>query len=66
LIASNSMSVVGPRPEVEHYVNMFTEEEKAIFSVRPGITAFDTLWNPYSQEVLILKRPTWKKSVSQN
>ena len=40
------MSIVGPRPEVEHYVNMFTDEEKVILDVHPGITDWATLWNP--------------------
>ncbi len=39
------MSLVGPRPEVPYYVNMFTEEEKAILTVRPGITDWASLWN---------------------
>jgi lipopolysaccharide/colanic/teichoic acid biosynthesis glycosyltransferase len=39
------MSLVGPRPEVKHYVDMFTEEEKAILNVRPGITDWASLWN---------------------
>lgn len=32
------MSLVGPRPEVQKFVDQYTEEEKAILSVRPGIT----------------------------
>lgn len=32
------MSLVGPRPEVQKFVNMYTEEEKKILTVRPGIT----------------------------
>ena len=39
------MSLVGPRPEVQQYVDLFTEEEKAILSVRPGITDWASLWN---------------------
>ena len=31
------MSLVGPRPEVQKFVDMYTEEEK-LFTVRPGIT----------------------------
>lgn len=44
-VLKGDMSFVGPRPEVQHYANMFTEEEKAILSVRPGITDWATLWN---------------------
>ena len=32
------MSVVGPRPEVRHYVNYWTPEQMHILDVRPGIT----------------------------
>ena len=39
------MSVVGPRPEVPFYVNMFTEEDRQILAVRPGITDWASLWN---------------------
>ena len=46
------MSFVGPRPEVQHYVDMFTDEEKAILSVRPGITNWASLWNPDEGKIL--------------
>lgn len=32
------MSFVGPRPEVQKFVDLYTEEEQAILTVRPGIT----------------------------
>lgn len=32
------MSLVGPRPEVQKFVDMYTEEEKQILNLRPGIT----------------------------
>lgn len=32
------MSLVGPRPEVRHYVNYWTAEQMRILDVRPGIT----------------------------
>ena len=31
------MSLVGPRPEVRHYVNYWTEEQMHVLDVRPGI-----------------------------
>lgn len=46
------MSFVGPRPEVPFYTDMYSEGEKAILSVRPGITDFATLWNSNEGEVL--------------
>lgn len=32
------MSIVGPRPEVQKFVDMYTEEEKIILTIHPGIT----------------------------
>lgn len=32
------MSLVGPRPEVRHYVKYWTEEQLNVLNVRPGIT----------------------------
>jgi lipopolysaccharide/colanic/teichoic acid biosynthesis glycosyltransferase len=37
------MSLVGPRPEVQKFVDMYTEEEKAILTVRPGITDWSSI-----------------------
>ncbi len=39
------MSLVGPRPEVQEYVQMFTKEERAILRVRPGITDWASIWD---------------------
>ena len=43
-VLKGEMSIVGPRPEVPQYVAMFTEEQRAILSTRPGITDWATLW----------------------
>jgi lipopolysaccharide/colanic/teichoic acid biosynthesis glycosyltransferase len=51
-VLKGEMSVVGPRPEVPFYVNMFTEEEKAILNVRPGITDWASIWNPDEGAIL--------------
>ena len=51
-VLRGEMSLVGPRPEVQHYVDMFTEEEKAILNVRPGITDWASLWNPNEGAIL--------------
>ena len=37
-VLSGDMSLVGPRPEVRHYVNYWTEEQMHVLDVRPGIT----------------------------
>lgn len=37
------MSVVGPRPEVQEYVDLYTEEQRKILLVKPGITDYASL-----------------------
>jgi lipopolysaccharide/colanic/teichoic acid biosynthesis glycosyltransferase len=37
-VLRGEMSLVGPRPEVSHYVDMFRRDYEEILSVRPGIT----------------------------
>ena len=46
------MSLVGPRPEVQKYVNLYSPEEKAILEVRPGITDWASIWNSNEAAVL--------------
>ncbi len=51
-VLKGEMSLVGPRPEVPMYVNMFNKEEEAILSVRPGMTDYASLWNFHEGELL--------------
>lgn len=37
------MSLVGPRPEVRRYVDMYTPEQMRVLSVRPGITSLASI-----------------------
>jgi lipopolysaccharide/colanic/teichoic acid biosynthesis glycosyltransferase len=37
------MSLVGPRPEVQRFVDRYTPEEKLILTVRPGITDWSSI-----------------------
>lgn len=46
------MSLVGPRPEVKKFTDLYTEEERAILNVRPGITDWASLWNSNEGGVL--------------
>jgi lipopolysaccharide/colanic/teichoic acid biosynthesis glycosyltransferase len=46
------MSLVGARPEVKKYVDMYTQEEKAILELRPGITDWASIWNSNEAAVL--------------
>jgi lipopolysaccharide/colanic/teichoic acid biosynthesis glycosyltransferase len=47
-ILKGDMSLVGPRPEVEKYVQLFRPEYERLLTVRPGITDFASL--RYSEE----------------
>lgn len=44
-VLKGEMSFVGPRPEVQHYVDMFKGEETSILRIRPGITDWASIWN---------------------
>ncbi|MCA8997332.1 MAG: sugar transferase [Planctomycetaceae bacterium] len=47
-----TMSFVGPRPEVQKFVDMYTDEEKIILNMRPGITDWASIWNSDEGHVL--------------
>lgn len=51
-VLAGDMSLVGPRPEVQKYVSLYSPEEKAILSVRPGITDWASIWNSNEAAVL--------------
>jgi len=37
-VLKGEMSIVGPRPEVRKYVELYNDEQKKVLSVKPGIT----------------------------
>ena len=43
-ILQGQMSFVGPRPQVKKYTDLYNEKEKAILSVKPGLTDFASLY----------------------
>ena len=46
------MSLVGPRPEVRKYVDLYSEEQKKVLSVRPGITDYASIEYADENELL--------------
>ena len=42
-VLKGDMSLVGPRPEVRKYVELYTDEQRKILSVRPGITDYASI-----------------------
>ena len=46
------MSLVGPRPEVRKYVELYTDEQQKVLSVKPGITDYASIEYMDENEVL--------------
>lgn len=46
------MSLVGPRPEVRRYVDMYTPEQMRVLDVRPGITSLASIRYRNENEIL--------------
>ncbi|MGB1103967.1 MAG: sugar transferase [Crocinitomicaceae bacterium] len=42
-IIKGEMSVVGPRPEVPKYVNLYNEQQREVLTVLPGLTDYASL-----------------------
>ena len=42
-VLKGEMSVVGPRPEVQEYVDLYTDEQRTILNVKPGISDYASI-----------------------
>ena len=42
-VLKGDMSLVGPRPEVRKYVDLYTDEQRRVLSVCPGITDYASM-----------------------
>ncbi len=42
-VIKGEMSIVGPRPEVRKYVDMYSKEQMIVLSVKPGITDYASI-----------------------
>lgn len=51
-ILKGEMSFIGPRPEVPKYVDLYTEQQKKILQVRPGLTDFASIYFRNENELL--------------
>lgn len=51
-VFTGDMSLVGPRPEVRKYVDMYTPEQMKVLSVRPGITSLASIRYRNENEIL--------------
>lgn len=51
-VLKGDMSIVGPRPEVKRYVDLYTEEQRQVLTVRPGITDYASIRYINENEIL--------------
>lgn len=51
-VLKGDMSLVGPRPQVQWAVDLYTPEQKHVLSVPPGITDYATVHFPNEGEIL--------------
>lgn len=51
-VLKGDMSLVGPRPEVKKYTDMYTDEQRKVLSVRPGITDYASIEYVNENELL--------------
>lgn len=51
-VLKGDMSIVGPRPEVRKYVNLYTDEQKRVLTIRPGITDLASIQYRNENELL--------------
>lgn len=51
-VFKGDMSLVGPRPEVRKYVDMYNEEQLKVVSIRPGITDYASIQFVNENELL--------------
>ena len=42
-VVKGDMSIIGPRPEVRKYVNLYSQEQLTVLSVRPGLSDFPSI-----------------------
>ena len=53
-VFNGDMSIVGPRPEVEKYVELYTKDFEAVLKIRPGLSDFASI--KYRDEESILSK----------
>ena len=51
-VIRGQMSIIGPRPEVRRYVDMYSKEQLKVLSVRPGLSDFASIEYMNENELL--------------
>lgn len=63
-VIKGEMSIVGPRPEVPNFLPYYTDEQKRVFSVKPGLTDMGTL--AFRHEALLLPREDLEQAYARD
>ena len=54
-VLRNDMSIVGPRPELRKYVDMYTCEQRKVLMIKPGITDYASIHFRHENELLAIQ-----------
>jgi lipopolysaccharide/colanic/teichoic acid biosynthesis glycosyltransferase len=64
-VLAGDMSMVGPRPEVRKYVELYSEEQRKVLVVKPGITDYASIEYMNENELLERSRDPEKTYIEQ-
>ncbi len=64
-VLKGEMSIVGPRPEVRKYVEMYNADQKRILLVKPGITDYASIEFSNENEILEQSQDPEKKYIEE-
>jgi len=62
-VLKGDMSLVGPRPEVRKYVNLYNDAQKRVLSIRPGITDYASVAFVDENRILALSQDPEKEYI---
>jgi len=62
-VLKGDMSLVGPRPEVRKYVNLYNDAQKQVLSIRPGITDYASIAFVDENRILALTQDPEKEYI---
>ncbi len=64
-VLKGDMSMVGPRPEVRKYVDLYSEEQRKVLTVKPGITDYASLEYKDENELLAKSKDPEKTYIEE-
>ncbi len=64
-VLMGDMSLVGPRPEVKKYVQLYTPEQRKVLRVKPGITDYASIEYHNENEILARAEDPEKTYIEQ-